>query len=150
MEHLLRDLVHDHSHAVTPRALVVRLEVRIILASEAFGGQGVELLEELGRQLQSAFVHSLVDEVQRIDVVDQFDLRLSVGRQRAAGSTLGGDHRELVAFDQVRVVDGADPCGRAQLVGDRRQNARRADYSKRGGDAHQQPGRFRGVAPVVG
>src|SRR5262249_278628 len=71
----------------------------------------------------------LVDEIERRDVVDELELGAGVRLELAARRLRRGQCRQLVALDEVRVVDRADASRGSQLVRDRRKHARPADLA---------------------
>jgi hypothetical protein len=109
--------------------------------------------EKPRRKLQHSASQSLVDQVECGHVVDELDLRAGVRIKLAAGSAFCLYERQLVALDQIRVVDGSCLRGRAQLVGHGRKHPCAVNGAERLGYAHQelrQLGRVAAVARAEG
>ena len=91
MHHLSSEPVDDNGAAVAPRALVVRLEVRIVLTSEPARRRAVQLLEKLRGELPRANGEARIDQIEGRDVIAELAV--------AAAGDDGAVEREAMALD---------------------------------------------------
>jgi hypothetical protein len=124
----------------------MRLEMRIGLATQTTHRRAVQRLEKLCRRLKRAACEPFVDEIERVYVVDELDLRAGVWSKLAARGSLGLDEGEFISLDEIRIVHRSRPRGRSELVRHGGQDSRCADRAKGNGDARQQTRHLRPVS----
>jgi hypothetical protein len=93
------DPIRHYGAAIPPRSLVPGLEVRILAAETTHQGC-VQLEAQLLRDVQCPGRVAQIEPVERLDVVDQLDLRHRCRIKQAGGSTLSLDQGKLIALDE--------------------------------------------------
>ena len=91
MHDLAGDVVVDDGMPVTPCPFVMRLEVLIVLTAQPAHRCPMDLQQELGGQCQRARIEAVVDEIECLDVVDEFDFGSTVSLKLTPRSALGLD-----------------------------------------------------------